>query len=79
MNHDNLMMIGFVVDEMTLKTTLLLHDPIVTINALVSCVIGHEERFQPSITSTTTGVVFSNNVKLCCRTNSLLMKHANVP
>jgi hypothetical protein len=42
MSHDNLVMIGFVKDEMTLKTTLLLCDPIITINALVSCIIGHE-------------------------------------
>jgi hypothetical protein len=34
MSHDNLMIIVFVEDEMTLKTTLLLCDPIVTINAL---------------------------------------------
>jgi hypothetical protein len=39
MNHDNLMMIRFIGDEMTLKITLLLCDPIVTINALVSCII----------------------------------------
>jgi hypothetical protein len=44
MSHGNLMMIGFVEDEMTLKTTLLLCDPIIIVNALVSCVIGPEER-----------------------------------
>ncbi len=33
MNHDNPMMIRFVGDEMTLKTTLLLCDPIVIVNA----------------------------------------------
>jgi hypothetical protein len=77
MSHDNPMMLGFVGNEMTLKTTLLLCDPIVTVNALVSCIIGLEESFQPSITSTATGVAFSTNAKLCCRTNSLLMKHAN--
>jgi hypothetical protein len=38
MNHDNPMMIMFVKDEMTLNTTLLLCDPIVTTKALVSCV-----------------------------------------
>jgi hypothetical protein len=79
MSHDNPMMIGFVKDEMTLRTTLLLSDPIVTINALVSCVIGLEERFQPSVTSTTIGIVFSTNAKLCYRINSLSMKHANTP
>jgi hypothetical protein len=45
MNHDNPMMIGFVKDDMTLKTTLLLCDPIIIVNALVSCIIGLEERF----------------------------------
>jgi hypothetical protein len=45
MSHDNPMMIGFFGDEMTLKTTLLLYDPIVTINDLVSCVTSLEERF----------------------------------
>jgi len=45
MHHDNPMMIRFVKDEMTLKTTLLLCDPIVTVNALVSCIISPEERF----------------------------------
>jgi len=38
MNHDNPMMIRFVKDEITLKITLLLCDPIITINALVSCI-----------------------------------------
>jgi hypothetical protein len=38
MSHDNPLMIGFVRDEMTLKTTLLLCDPIVIVNILVSCV-----------------------------------------
>ncbi len=77
MNHDNPMMIGFVGDEMTLKTTLLLCDPIVIVNALVSCVISFEERFWPSITSITIGVIFSTNAKLCCHTNSSLMKHVD--
>jgi hypothetical protein len=77
MNHDNLMMISFVEDHMTLKTILLLCDPIIIVNALVSCVTSPKEKFQPSITSTTTGVTFSTNTKLCYRTNSLLMKHAD--
>jgi hypothetical protein len=34
------MMIGFLEDEMTLKTTLLVWEPMVTSNGLVSCVIG---------------------------------------
>ncbi len=36
MNQDNPMMIGFVRDEMTLKTTLLKCDPMVISNVLVS-------------------------------------------
>jgi hypothetical protein len=51
MNHDNTMMIGFVGDEMTLTFFLLLCNPIVTINTLVSCIITPEKRFRPSITS----------------------------
>jgi hypothetical protein len=77
LHHDNPMMIGFVGDEMTLKITLLFCDSIVIINALVSCIIGHEEKFRPLITLTATNVDFSTNVKLCCCTNSLLMKHAD--
>jgi hypothetical protein len=77
MNHDNPMMIGFVGNETRLKITLLLCDLIVTINALVPCVTGLEKRFQPSIISTTTGVTISTNANLCCRTNSLSMKHVN--
>jgi hypothetical protein len=77
MSHDNPMMIGFVGDD--LKTTLLLCDPIVTINILVSCVIGPEKRFRPSIILTAIGVIFSTNAKLCYRTNSLSMKHADAP
>ncbi len=71
------MMIRFVEDEMTLKTTLLLCDPIVTINALVSCVTCLEERFWPSIILIDNGVVFFTNAKLCYRTNSLSMKHVD--
>jgi hypothetical protein len=36
-------MIGFFKDEMTLKTILLIYDPIITSNALASCVIGLKE------------------------------------
>jgi hypothetical protein len=43
--HDNPMLIRFVGDEMTLKIILLLCDPIVTVNILVSCVIGLKKRF----------------------------------
>jgi hypothetical protein len=63
MSHVNLMMIGFVRNEMTLKTTLLLYDPIVIDNALVSCVTSLEKRFQPLITLTIVGVIFSTNEK----------------
>jgi len=51
--------------------------PIVIVNALVSCIIGLEERFQPLITLTTINIVFSTNAKLCCHTNSLSMKHVD--
>jgi hypothetical protein len=73
------MMIRFVKNEMTLKLTLLLCDPIVTINTLVSCGTSPKKRFQTSITLTTISVTFSTNAKLCCRTNSLSMKHADSP
>ncbi len=79
MSHDNPMIIRFVGDEMTLKTTLLLCDLIVTINALVSCITGLEERLRPMITLTATCVVFSTNTKLWCHTNSLPMKHVDAP
>ncbi len=65
--------------EMTLKPILLLCDPIVIINALVSYVTGLEERFWPSIILTATNVTFSTNAKSCCHTNSLLMKHVDAP
>ncbi len=51
--------------------------PNVTINALVSCIIGLKEKFQPSITLIATGVTFSTNAKLRCCTISLLMKHGD--
>jgi hypothetical protein len=79
MNHDNPMMIGFVKDEMRLKKTLLLCDPIIIVNTLVSCITSPEKKFQPSITSTTINVTFSTNVKLCCHTNPLSMKHVDAP
>jgi hypothetical protein len=44
------MMIRFVGDEMTLKTTLLVCDPMVISNALVSCVIGFKKKLQLSLT-----------------------------
>jgi hypothetical protein len=51
----------------------------VTSNALVSCVIGFDERLQPSMTLTGTNVFFATKANLYCHTNSLSMKHANVP
>ncbi len=44
MNHDNLMTIGFVEDEMALKATLLVCVLIVISKALVSCVTSPKER-----------------------------------
>jgi len=38
------MMTRFLEDEMTLKTTLLVWEPMVTFNGLVLCVISHDER-----------------------------------
>jgi hypothetical protein len=38
------MMTKFLGDEMTLKTTLLMWEPMVTSNGLVSCVIGLDEK-----------------------------------
>jgi hypothetical protein len=78
-DQDSQMMMGFVEDEMTLKTILLLCDPIITINALVSCITGLEERFQPSIILTAISVTFSTNIKLCYHMNPLSMKHADAP
>jgi hypothetical protein len=79
MSHDNPMMIRFVRNEMTLKTTLLLCDPIITINVLVSHVTGLKERFRPSIISIATSVTFSTTAKLCCCTNTLSLKHVDAP
>ncbi len=73
------MMVGFAREEMTLKTTLLVCDPMVISNSLVSCIIGFEKRFRPSITSTTIDVVFFTKGNLSCHTNSLSMKHVNAP
>jgi hypothetical protein len=59
-------MVGFVGEEMTLKTTLLVCDPMVISNSLVSCIIGLEKKFQPSITSTAIGVIFFTKGNLSC-------------
>jgi hypothetical protein len=78
-NYDNPMMIGLIKGEMTLKPILLMCDPIVIINVLVSCVISPEERFRLSIILITTNVVFSTNTKSCCHIKPLLMKHVDAP
>jgi len=70
-SHDNPMMIRFVGDEMTLKITLLICDPMMVSNALVSCNICPEKIVQPSMILTSIGVAFFTNVDLCCRTKSL--------
>ncbi len=59
------MMIGFVKDEMPLKTTLLKCNPMLISNTLVSCVIGLKERFQSLMTLTITNVVFFIKVTSC--------------
>jgi hypothetical protein len=76
-SHDNPMMIGCVGDEMTLKITLLLCDPMMVSNALVSCITCPKKIVQPSMISTSIKVAFFTNANLCCRTKSLWMKHAN--
>jgi hypothetical protein len=64
MNHDKPMMIGFVGDEITLKTTLLVCVPILIFKALVSCIIGLEERLQPLMTSMATSMFFFTKIIL---------------
>jgi len=79
MSQDNPMMIGFFGDKMTLNTTLIKCDLMVISNALVPCVIGHEEILQMSVTSTPIDVIFFTKANLCYCTNSLSIKHANAP
>ncbi len=76
-NQDNPMMIRFFGDEMTLKITLLVCNPMVIFNALVSCVISSKERLWPLITSIVSSMVFFTKGSLSCHTNSLSMKHVN--
>jgi hypothetical protein len=71
-------MTRFLGDEMTLKTTLLVWEPIVTSNGLVSCVTNLDERFKPSMTSISTSVLFSTRTNLYCHTNFLSIKHDDV-
>ncbi len=75
MNHDNPRTIGFVEDEMTLKATLFVCVSIIISKALVSCVIGLEERLRPSMTPIAIGVLFFMTIILCHCTNSFFMKH----
>jgi hypothetical protein len=51
----------------------------VIFNTLVSCIIGLEKRFWPSITSIAIGVIFFTKGSFSCHTNSLSMKHVNAP
>jgi hypothetical protein len=62
---------------MTLNFILLFCDPIIIVNALVSCITCLEKKFRPLIISIAIGVIFSTNSKLCCHINPLLMKHAD--
>jgi hypothetical protein len=77
-SQDNPMMTKKFRNEMTLKTTLLMCEEMVTSDALVSCVTYPNERIQPSMTSTNTSVPFSTRTNLYCRTNSLSIKHVYV-
>ncbi len=56
-------------NEMTLKTTLLVWEPMVTSNGLVSRVTNPNERFRPSITSINISVFFYTKTNLYCHTN----------
>jgi hypothetical protein len=77
MSQNNAMMTRLFGDEMTLKTILLMFDPIVTSNLLVSCVIGLEEKFQLLMISIGSGLSFSTKANLRCWTNYLLIKNAH--
>ncbi len=71
------MMTRFFGDEMTLKTTLLMWEPMVTSNGLVSWVTNLDERLWLSMTLIDIGVLFSIRTNLYCWTNSLFINHAN--
>jgi hypothetical protein len=73
------MMIGFLENKMTLKTTLPLWEPMVTCNGLVSCVIGLDQRLQPSLISTGIGMFFFTKANLYCHISSLSIKHVDAP
>jgi hypothetical protein len=71
------MLTRFFVDEMTLKTTLLVWEAMVASNGLVSWVIGPDERLRPSMTLIDTSVLFSTRTNLYCHTDSLSIKCVN--
>jgi hypothetical protein len=62
---------------MTLKTTLLMWEQMVTSNGLVSWVINHDERLRPSMTLTSTSVLFFTKTNLYCHISSLSIKQVN--
>jgi len=70
--QDNPMMIDFVRDEMILKTTLHVCNPMIISNVLVSCVISSKKK--PLITMNT---IFFTKVSLNYLTNFVSMKHLN--
>jgi hypothetical protein len=70
-------MTRFLRDEMTLKKTLLMWEPMVTFNGLVSCVTHPNKRLQPLMTSTETSVHFSTRANLYYYINSLSIKHVD--
>ncbi len=72
-------MIGFFENEMTLKTTLLVWDPMVTSNGLVSCVTSPNEKLQPSMNSTSIDVLFFAKANLYYHISSSSIKHLDVP
>jgi hypothetical protein len=63
---------------MTLKTTLLVWEPMVTYNGLVSCVIGLDEKLWPLMTSIDSNMFFSTKANLYCHVKSLSIRHADV-
>lgn len=74
-NQDNLMIIGLFKDEITLKVTLLMCNPTIISNILISSLEGVEKKLQPSMTSTGTSISFFTKTNLSCCINPLSMKH----
>ncbi len=71
-------MIVFFENEMTLKTTFLVWEPMVTSSGIISCVINHNEKLRPSMNSTGIGVLFSTRASFYCHISSLSIKHVDV-